>query len=377
MRRSTSALALLCVTVVAVCYLLFGEADPRAPINSPGGASGSRVIDVTRIAVAGDRVIHEPETFENLSVFMISGKEKISGANYSTLAEALEDGSVIVHETSNVNQLAVENKTKDRTVVILAGSIVKGGRQDRVLSMDMILKPNSGKVPIDAFCVEQSRWAQRGNERSDRFSSSKTQVSGKGLRKAVKNSSGQGKVWEEVANEQSKISSNIKSDVTANASPTSFQLAVENKDLKSEIAKYKKALGDAIDKYPEAIGYAACINGEFSTADVYANRQLFEKTWDQHISSAITEAISLKDQAKNEQEMDLSWREEIFDEQTYEDRVSKQAGASAYVADQNKGYFRYNSVLPAEQSAEADEAVIPLRTSYEKRDAGESLPMRK
>ena len=376
MRKSRIALALLVFSVLVGWIWWSGNDDSSVQsITMFASPSAPQPIDITSLTVPGDRVIHEPVSYENLSVFMISGKEKIADANYSTLAEALENGSVIVHETQDVNELAVENTSNDRTVVILAGSIVKGGQQDRVLCMDMVLNPKSGRVPIDAFCVEQSRWAQRGNERVDRFSGSYAQVSGKGLRKAVKNKAGQSNVWAEVSKEQSKISSNIKSDVTMNSSPTSFQLAVENEDLIGEIAKYKKALINVIDKYPDAIGYAACINGEFSTADVYANRKLFEKTWDQHISSAITEAISVRDQAKGDTPMDLSWRDEIFAEQTYQDKSAEKAGSSVYVADQNRGFFRYNSVLAVEVNAEADEMQVPLRTNYEKRDAGESLPV--
>ena len=48
-------------------------------------------------------------------------------------------------------------------MVILAGAIAKGGKQNRVLGMDLVLKPQSGKVPVTSFCVEQSRWSPRGD----------------------------------------------------------------------------------------------------------------------------------------------------------------------------------------------------------------------
>lgn len=321
--------------------------------------------------VEGDRTIHAPVTHENLSVFIISGKDILGkDVDYVTLSEAMEKKWVVVHETGNVNQLTIENVTRSRTVVVLAGAVVKGGKQDRVLGQDLVLKPKSGKVPISSFCVEQSRWTKRGSESLYAFSSNSVQVSGKGLRKAVKSGFGQGRVWQEVTKEQMKISANVKTDVRANASPSSYQLAVENKNLKKEIEAYKKVLASIIDKHPDAVGYAVTINGEFSTADVYASRKLFRKTWSQHLESAVTEAVSLKNKAKKDQKIDLSWRDELFKEKSYERKnEQKTGGANDYVAEQNGKFFRYNCVLK-------DLNKVTLRMSFEKREKGESLDQR-
>ena len=51
-----------------------------------------------------------------------------------------------------MNELAVENNSAD-TVFIQVGDIVRGGNQDRMIT-NFILSPHSGKLPIDAFCVE-------------------------------------------------------------------------------------------------------------------------------------------------------------------------------------------------------------------------------
>ena len=64
----------------------------------------------------------------------------------------------------------MENTGKDE-VFVQAGDIVKGGQQDRVLSVDLLLPPRSGAVSIAAFCVEHGRWTARGNEDVRQFSS--------------------------------------------------------------------------------------------------------------------------------------------------------------------------------------------------------------
>src|SRR5262249_6265677 len=118
---------------------------------------------------AGDYRISGPYTQDNLTIFLIHGKDAISVKEYLTLAEALEQKKAVVHETQNVNEVSVENLTPDVDVYIEAGDIIKGGQQDRVVGTDMIITAKSGKVPISCFCVEASRWRQRGSEAADKF----------------------------------------------------------------------------------------------------------------------------------------------------------------------------------------------------------------
>src|SRR5262249_13773817 len=70
----------------------------------------------------------------------------------------------------------------DAEVFVQSGDIVKGGRQDRLISFSTIVAGRSGKVPVPAFCVESGRWQQRGKEAANRFSSSTSQLPSKALK---------------------------------------------------------------------------------------------------------------------------------------------------------------------------------------------------
>ena len=48
-----------------------------------------------------------------------------------------------------------------------AGDVVKGGRQDRTLTVSLVLPPKSGRIPIASFCVEHGRWSARNAEDRD------------------------------------------------------------------------------------------------------------------------------------------------------------------------------------------------------------------
>ena len=139
-----------------------------------------------------------PFTQGNLSVFLVHGKDKIKGQTFITLQEALVQRKVIVRETREVNSLTIENISGEE-VYVQSGDIVKGGAQDRMLVTDLILPPRSGKIAIDAFCVENGRWSRRGTEEVTQFTSSANTVASREVKLAAKQKSSQSEVWAEVA----------------------------------------------------------------------------------------------------------------------------------------------------------------------------------
>src|SRR5215831_17315517 len=128
--------------------------------------------------------ISGPVVHENLAIYFVHGKSA-SGPVPLTLQDALANGSVQVRETGSVNQLEVEN-TGDAAVFIQSGDIVKGGRQDRVLTVSLIIPPHSGAMPIASFCVEQGRWTARGREDSHRFETASASVPSREAKIAMK-----------------------------------------------------------------------------------------------------------------------------------------------------------------------------------------------
>src|SRR5262245_40367088 len=114
--------------------------------------------------------ISGPFSHRNLSVYFVHGPST-PGPAPLTLQEALEKKTVEVIETGSVNELKIRNKG-DAEIFIQSGDIVKGGRQDRVVTVSFLLPPKSGNVPLASFCVEHGRWGGRGKEDTARFSSS-------------------------------------------------------------------------------------------------------------------------------------------------------------------------------------------------------------
>jgi len=232
-----------------------------------------------------------PYTHENLTLFLIHGADKLVGKPYHTLQEAMERQEVIVHETENIHELAIEN-ISDAEIYIQSGDIVKGGKQDRVIAVDFIAPAKSGRLPIASFCVERGRWRERGQESSMAFSSSQLQVPSKGAKLAARVSRSQHELWESVSASQHKLSSVLGEQVQDEASATSLQLTLEHTKVQARTEEHLKTLSSIIGNQPDAIGYAFAINGQFNSADVYASHELFGKLWPKLLTASVVEAVA-------------------------------------------------------------------------------------
>jgi hypothetical protein len=298
-------------TLIAAACVLSLFVAPALAADSPAGGKMSG-----------------PYTYDNLTVYLVHGAGTVKG-DYLTLDEALAAKKVIVHETGDVNSLAIENQS-DQAVYVQSGDIVKGGRQDRTLGADMVLAPHSKRIPIASFCVEHGRWTGRGGGQSDAlFQSSTAAVAGPKLKLAANaNYKGgeQQKVWDEVAKSQEKLAANVATPAASAPPPAatppaatsvpdapaqvaaaeasaatisggsggSFQLTLENKDVQAAVDKYVDKLKSAAADSDDAIGYIAVVNGKVSCSDVYGSTALFKKLWPKLLKSAATEAATEK-----------------------------------------------------------------------------------
>lgn len=279
-------LAIFLLVAVSVTVFITSNASTKTPEPQTTSTNGYR--------------ISGPYTHKNLTIFLVHGKELLPGKNFLTLQEALEQKKVIVYETKDVNELAIRNLS-NQDVYVQAGDVVRGGEQDRMISIDFIVPPKSRRMPISAFCVESGRWNKRGNEAPASFSSSENSVATKDLKLAAKRARSQSEVWENVKVAQENLSANTTVSVMAAASPSSYELSVENSAVKEATANYIKELSGILKNKPDVIGYVFAINGHVNSADVYASRSLFVKLWPKLLKASAVEAIAELNQTAADQ----------------------------------------------------------------------------
>jgi len=264
-----------------------------------GGAAQAETVDGYRLS--------GPVVHGNLAIYFVHGESR-SGPVPLTLAEALDKKTVDVRDIGRVNELTIENKG-DEKIFIQAGDIVKGGQQDRVLAVSLLLKPRSGALSITSFCVEQGRWSARGSEAVDKFSSANAALPSRSAKldlagapastAAAPEGASVGKrqqeIWKTVSEIQGKLTSNLSAPVAAPRSRTSLQLALENGGLERAQADYVQALQPLGEKDDDIVGYVFAINGKINSADIYPSNGLFRKMWPKLLRASVTEALGERD----------------------------------------------------------------------------------
>lgn len=224
-------------------------------------------------ASADDHSIGAGTALGNLVVFPVTSRSQVDVGPLIALDEALAKGTAEVRELDgggSVNRLVIENKGKV-PVFALAGTIVKGGNQDRQIGQDFIIESKQ-VTPVDAFCVEHGRWngQRNGQATAGRFGTSEVLATSK-VRAAGQYKKNQGEVW-------SKVSETNSANGQRPASDT-LLASVDDATLKSrrnELAAKIEASLAAVQPQQELVGIAYSIDGDVRGVRMFAHHDVFE-----------------------------------------------------------------------------------------------------
>ena len=291
----------------------------------------ARAGDVT--AAPGYKV-QDPIRHGNLTVFPVLATKSYPTGEFLTLDEGLRSGEVEVSEAGHVqglirrhsvpaigndgaqvNRLVLVNNSK-RPLLLLAGEIVTGGKQDRVIGKDRIVPAESDPVDLSVFCVEPGRWVAT----SEHFGASGAMYGGNvggplkaaqlpmammaqpSVRAKAMAEKDQSQVWAEVRKQQAAMET---VEVTAAAPQVAAEIARtssyarvnENEGVKRQVdavaqpieQNYQSLIRQLRDR--NAVGVVVAVNGRIIWADVFASTDLLEKYWPKLVRSYASEAV--------------------------------------------------------------------------------------
>jgi hypothetical protein len=251
-----------------------------------GGAQGLIPIEgLSRYALT------DPITEGNLTIVPVVLVDKpdeppaLPKQDYVTLAEAHKNGWVEIHELPNsaqVNTLEVKN-LGPKPLLLLAGELLLGGKQDRVVAKDTIVPPES-TLEVPVFCVEHGRWSGS----SEKFSYSDTTVPNSVRREAA--FSNQQQVWESVAEYNAKTKS-----LPSYGTSVRGGLATEEVQgrLRADLSKIRAEL----DKRGDVVGMVCVVNGRIDTLEIFGDPKLFKASRDSILRGFLADAASVSDEA--------------------------------------------------------------------------------
>ncbi len=201
-----------------------------------------------------------------------------------TLDEAFGQKLVAIKEKEDetVNQLTLTNKS-DRPMFLLAGEVIIGGKQDRIIGQNTIIAAQQTHV-VPVFCVEHGRWSEGDTGRV--FTSG--QALAHGRLRAQASHSGQSQVWAEVSRKNSGLKIQNATDTYRNvASQQARGLVRQEKAIDAAIAQLTSL------ERARMIGYVVALNGKIATVDMFNSPRLFRKLETKLVRSYVTESLDV------------------------------------------------------------------------------------
>ena len=274
-------------------------------------------------ASALDYKVLAPIRHGSLTVFPVVTAASHDTGNFLTLDEGLKSGEVevtesgrvrgmirrphqggvvhpdySVHDGAQVNRLVLINNSK-RALLLLAGEIVTGGKQDRVIAKDRIVPPESDPIDLDVFCVEPGRWVGT----SEKFTAGmpSAAMAAPSVRGSAMASKSQQQVWSQVAKTREEMTMQMRIDAPAAApvlaDTTSYAKVMGNPDVRKKLdsvagsveQEYSSTIRQLHDQ--NAVGVVVAVNGQIVWADLFASTSLLEKYWPKLVRSYATDAV--------------------------------------------------------------------------------------
>jgi len=277
----------------------------------------------------------DPVAYENITIFPVVSSSGQDTSPFLTLDEGLSSGEVIVSEQgaaglartrdgrpvyvpqynsgASVNQLVLINRGK-RPLLLLAGELVSGGKQDRIIGKDRIVPVGSDPLPLDVFCVEHGRWTGA----SSQFGQSKTIVH-PSVREQAAVAQNQNEVWDAVRSGTSAKLAPSHAGSAGGAAPLampritaeSIQVAIDGAAPTQSYAKIYEGgrVGASVDglveelqrrfnratsglKGERVVGVVVAYGGDVAWSDIFASGDLFEHYWSKLLRSYAVEALA-------------------------------------------------------------------------------------
>ena len=206
-----------------------------------------------------------------------------------------------------VNTLVLVNNSK-RPLLLLAGEIVTGGKQDRVIAKDRIVPV--GPLPIDlgVFCIEPGRWT----ESSSTFgAAAKAPSLGFMVQPTVRERAmaqkDQQQVWDSVHGAISQMAMAAAPPTTASSGTapsassfgtTSYAKVMESNAVSEKVDEAAAPIMKARDqvlaqlRQEHAVGVIVAVHGEIIWADLFADTELLSRYWTKLVRSYAAESLT-------------------------------------------------------------------------------------
>ena len=257
--------------------------------------------------------------YKNLQFIPIRTKDRDGkpGPRLMSLSKAIETGVASLSErgsasTENVHWLRINNKSEN-SIYVASGQTFSGGRQDRMVTRDTILKPSGGDQYIQVMCIEEGRWSEK--EKKIQYGN----YANTSLRQVLNKSKNQVLIWKEIFSQLGAANLN---------SPTFAYAALsQNKEFQVAENEYLEFFRNKFRNSDSTVTGFICVTGNrILGCEIFADKQLFYDELDPLLFGYINEAIMRGSEPMLVKEEIKEFTDKILTNETLQDEYCKKNG---------------------------------------------------
>ncbi|MBL7076725.1 MAG: hypothetical protein ISS31_04570 [Kiritimatiellae bacterium] len=270
-------LAVLMMAVAASGAYL--ETDPaKSPGVSAPPVPPVRPVPGSMLPALAQRVtIGVPQRWSHLTFYPLELPSRHSTMGILTLDQALQRDQLAIREVGDgqVSRLAVRNDAA-LPVLLMAGELILGGKQNRMVRDDVLLPRQSGWTDVTVYCGEEHRWRETGGFRSGQT------LSAPALRQMATGGATQDRIWSTIGEQL---------DAARVETPTaSYQQLFESPELQRRLDACVAAVRPLPG--PRTVGCIVVRHRRILGGDLFGDPDLFAALWPKLCRSYAAEGIA-------------------------------------------------------------------------------------
>ncbi len=279
MRRFWQFLVLiLCAALAMGAYLeqeqsVSEQVSPPQPMPTPfsDDACGAREAVMTMVQGVD---LGDVQWRMGVAIVPIVSASWRGDGSITSLDRAIRRGRLKIREHGGglVPWLEVKNTSRN-PILLMAGEILLGGKQNRLVASDFLVRPRSDWVRVPVFCGEQHRWTGGSG---GMFKSSKTMVPAP-MRRELGGGATQDSVWRGAGEQLSRFGASTETQ--------NIQKIYEDSELGKALKCFHKPSWKSFPR--GTIGMVVVAGRRVLGIEVLASNRLFKDNWRKVLDSML------------------------------------------------------------------------------------------
>jgi hypothetical protein len=263
--------------VLAVSGLPLPELAAQS--HQPPIRPGAHVHEVAEFLQVAE--IYAGIDYQALSIFPIRLRSgDLLTDRWLTMDDAVKSGKMVISEKEGGGQVplvAVQNRSRNEYVLLMAGELLIGGKQTRTIRQDVIVAPGQ-RVDVPVWCVEKGRWAGRAEFESGRS------LLPRSIHRELREGADQQRIWNQVERHNAVLGVPTPTD--------NLHAALDDATVRQRVQSAHRRI---VPEVPvDSTGFVFVVGGRAAGVEFFGHRTLAQRLLPKMIDSYLVDLMVQK-----------------------------------------------------------------------------------